>query len=77
MRIELRKSGGEACEQCGSHELLYAPALNQHLEADLLILFQQEVPRWRALKRRRFAHFAREVERVTGELRSLTRHEVR
>ena len=76
MRIELRKSGGETCERCGEHDLLYVPALNQHLEADLLEHFNQEVPSWRFLKRRRFAHFSREVERVTGELRMKTRHEL-
>ena len=73
MRIEIRKSGDHRCTVCGSYKLLYTPALNQHFERDLLEFFQQDIPRWRLLKKRRFAHFAREVERVTGELRDLTR----
>jgi hypothetical protein len=76
VRIELRKSGGEACDKCGATELLYVPALAEHLEADLAGHFAQEIPSWRWLKRRRFAHFTREVERVSGELRAKTRFQV-
>ena len=74
MRIEIRKSGGTPCETCGAQELIHVPDLNRYLEADLLELFSQKIPWWRWLRRRRFAHFRREVERVAGELRSLTRY---
>lgn len=76
MRIEFRKSVGKACERCGARELLYVPSLAQNLEVDLLDLFNQKVPFYRPLKKRRFAHFAREVERVSAELRDKTRHQV-
>lgn len=76
MRIELRKSGGVSCPACGSYELLHVPALNKDLESDLLGFFRQDIPWWRPLKRRRFAYFAREVERVAAELRLLSRYQV-
>ena len=73
MRIEIRKSGGHACETCGATELIFAPVANANLEKDLLALFQSEVPRYRPIKRRWYKKLVAEVERATGELRDLTK----
>lgn len=76
MRIEVRKSGGETCPQCGANELIYVPAANQHLEADLIGFFEEEAPKHRPLRRASFRRIRSELERACAELRSLSRHEI-
>ena len=73
MRIELRKSGGDTCHKCGAHELLYTPALNEHLEADVRAYLLQDVAHWRVLRRRQLVRFAGELDRLILVLRNKTR----
>jgi hypothetical protein len=73
LRIEIRASGGPACEHCGSYPLIHLPQENRHLEADLLALFEADAPKHRLFKRAAYRRLRREVQRVTADLRDATR----
>jgi hypothetical protein len=72
MRIEVRASDGAACENCGSHELLFTASTNAALEAELKAHFEQPLRIWNLVKRRQYRNLCREIDRVCGELRERT-----
>lgn len=76
MRFELRKSGGETCDGCGSHELLYSPASAAHFEADILSVFEADASKWKPLKRAAYRRVRAEIERACGELRARSRQDI-
>lgn len=65
MRIQIVDDAGE---------VIHVPVLNQHLERDLFSHFGQRVSWWRLIHRWHARWGVREIERVAGELRMLTRY---
>lgn len=72
MKIEIRASGGDACECCGSFPVVFVPSSNRHLEAELAAVFKQGAPWYRPFKRASYRRVEREIARLSGELRGLT-----
>jgi hypothetical protein len=63
MQIELRKSGGPACEKCGATEVILSPLTNEAVVEEIAPVLEREAARFEEELRALFTDEARSREK--------------